>query len=247
MIQVHGIGNHRRRRIRNGGGSRKHCDRIGNAEAEAPPAAPAGGDPAHGALGRDLGPAVDSRRVEVTDDAGGEMFARREVERDVAAIVDISLREPPAFDQSCQHLVSDCACDRRHGRDETGAMGPDRLGHAPRDWPREARQYAADRLAKHIQFIDERRENVGEARPGLVVGPRDFVGFSEGLDDEIDRPVVQMQAAVLQKRPLRAHGRPYPGSSGQGWSLRQPVSWSVPRALMDSSGRTESMWPPSAR
>lgn len=44
-----------------------------------------------------------------------------------------------------------------------------------------------------------------EARDGLVVGGTTLIRLAEGFDDEVDRPVVEMQPlAVLQPVDLRA-------------------------------------------
>ena len=51
------------------------------------------------------------------EDAGAQLVARREMDRDVAAVVDIRLVECTARDQGLQHLVGDRAGDRRHRRD----------------------------------------------------------------------------------------------------------------------------------
>src|SRR6266481_2256355 len=90
IVDVHRIGDHRRRRIRLGRASGERGDRIGDAEAEAAAAAPAGGNAAHGAVGWNLGVAIDGGCGKIADDPRAEAFALREMERDIATIVDIS-------------------------------------------------------------------------------------------------------------------------------------------------------------
>ena len=93
MLHIDGIGDHRRRRIRLGRASGEHGDRIGNAEAEAATAAPAGGNAAHGAVGQDLGAAGELEHGALWHAPGG--YAMREVLGDAKAIVSSTKKVGP--------------------------------------------------------------------------------------------------------------------------------------------------------
>jgi hypothetical protein len=77
--------------------------------------------------------AVQCRVGDVGDQPGGQALALCEMQRDVAAIVDIGAREIAGGDQRPQHLVGDRAGDRRHRRDEDIAIRPASLDHATRN------------------------------------------------------------------------------------------------------------------
>ena len=145
------------------------------------------------------------------EDAGAQAVAGREMDRDVAAVVDIGLVERAAGQHRLQHLVGDGAGDGGHRRDEDGAMRPHGLGHAPRDRALQQRIGLADRPAQDRQLAHQRRQDVAEAIDGLAIGALDLVARAERLDDEVDRPVLQVQAAVGQ----RAARRSRPSSSSR--------------------------------
>ena len=56
----------------------------------------------------------------------------------------------------------------------------------------------ADGPAQQRQLGHQRLENIAEAGAGLRIGGLDLRRRTEGLDHEIDRPVLQVQAAVAQ-------------------------------------------------
>ena len=170
--------------------------RVGDAEREGSAAAARGGDAAHRAVVRQGHRAVER----LGEDAGAQAVAGREMDRDVAAVVDVGLVERAAGQHRLQHLVGDGAGDGGHRRDEDGTMRPHRLGHAPRDRALQQRIGVTDAAAQDRQLAHQRRQDVAEAIDGLPIRPLDLVAHAERLDDEVDRAVLQMQAAVGQTR-----------------------------------------------
>ena len=80
--------------------------------------------------------------------------------------------------------------------------GPDRFGHAPGDRTLEGGQRLADGLAQEPELARELGQDGGKALPSLVIGSLDLAAGAEGLDDEVDGAVVQMQAAVCKPGAL---------------------------------------------
>ena len=126
--------------------------------------------------------------------------AGRQMQGDVAAVVDVGLSSVRPAQQRLQHLVGDGAGDRGHRRDEDRAMRPDGRDHAPRD--RAAQQRIAPRRPARAAAA-ARATSVGRMSPKRVAGLRDrrastSAGVAERLDDQVDRPVLQVQPAVGQ-------------------------------------------------
>ena len=63
-----------------------------------------------------------------------------------------------------------------------------------------------DRAAQQGELIDQRLEHVLEAHPGLAIGKAHLVRAARRCDDEVDRPVLQVQPAVAEEAPGRAAG-----------------------------------------
>src|SRR5207247_383276 len=59
--------------------------------------------------------------------------------------------------------------------------------------------------AQFVQFTSERGKNIGKARPGLVVGAGHLLRRAGGLNDQVDRPVVEMEPPSGEQRALGAH------------------------------------------
>ena len=116
--------------------------------------------------------------------------------RNIAAVIDIGLGEVAALGQRRQHLLRHRAGHGRHGRDEMLPKGPDRLGHAPGDGALQGGHRLADRLAQEAELGGELGQDGGKALPSLIIGRRDLGGGAEGLDDEVDGAMIQMQAAI---------------------------------------------------
>ena len=134
-----------------------------------------------------------------------EGVVARQMDRDVAAIVhmrDVQIRHGG---HRRQHMVGDGAGDGRHGRDEIHPIGPDRGGHAACDGAREVGRQVAHRAAQHRQFRDQAGEQALEG--GLRGAEGVACAGALGADDEVDRAVLQVQAAVGQRQAV-GHGLP---------------------------------------
>jgi hypothetical protein len=100
------------------GGRRQHGDGISNAKRKTAAVATAGGNPSRGIVSMNDHGSHQSRRVRPLRQAHGKMFAVGQMQRDVAAIVDISLLKWRALQHRAENLFRDGASDRRHRRDE---------------------------------------------------------------------------------------------------------------------------------
>ena len=87
-------------------------------------------------------------------------------------------------------------------------MRPHGLGHAARHRALQQRIGIADRAAQRRKLAHQRRQDVAEALDRLGIGALDLGRRAERLDDEIDRPVLQVQAAVGQAGGNGAHWPP---------------------------------------
>jgi hypothetical protein len=154
------------------------------------------------------------------DDAGPQLLARREMDRDVATVVDIGLVERATVHEGRQHFVSHRARNRCHRRDVDRTMRPHGLGHAPRHRALKRGIALADRPPQRRQFADQAGKDVAEALDGLGIGAFDLGGRAEGLDDEVDRALLQMQPAVGQARGDRAgHRSSLPRRTWPAWAM----------------------------
>ena len=102
----------------------------------------------------------------------GELLAAGQMQRDVAAIVDVGAIEPRRAEHRAENFFRDAAGHRRHRRDEMiGRKRRHRRMHAARD---DTLQRAPSRIgspSKFDQFRAEFIEQAGEApRRGLVGG-----------------------------------------------------------------------------
>ena len=137
--------------------------------------------------------------------ADGELLATGQMQRDVAAIVDVGAIEPCRGQHRAENFFRDAARHRRHRRDEViGSKRRDRRMHAARD---DAFQRASNRiggLSQFNQLLAEFIEQAGEAPRRSLVGGAHLAFAALRLDDQIDRTVLQMQPlAVRKKRDLR--------------------------------------------
>ena len=147
------------------------------------------------------------RRQKIGDDAGAQLMAGRQVDRDVATVVDIGFVECAAADHRFQHFIGHGARDGGHRRDVDRTMRPHCVGHASRDRALQQRIGLADRPAQRGQLAYQRRQDVTKALDRLLVGEGDFIAHTERLDQKIDRTMLQMQAAVGQSGDLRTGHR----------------------------------------
>ena len=85
-----------------------------------------------------------------------------------------------------------------------GGKRRDRRMHAARDDALQRAARGIGRLAQRRQFLAEFIEQAGKAPRRGVIGGADLRRLPLGLDDQIDRTVLQMQPlAVGKKRDLR--------------------------------------------
>ena len=220
-------------------------------------AAPAAGrQPADRHGGRDLGDAVEARRLQALHHAGAEPLALGQVERDVAAVVHVGPLQATPGNHRLEHMIRDRAGDGRHGRHEHLPMGPCGRAHAPGDGARKRGCIVLHGLSQLDELGHEPLQQALERGGGLGVGQPRLVLRPEGLDDEVDGPVVHVQpTAVGQERDRGAAAHrppppfvlPFPAakSNGQGLSARQPVTRARSPPISARS-RMASMWPPRA-
>ncbi len=149
-------------------------------------------------------------------DAGAQLMAGRQVDSDVAAVVDIGFVEHAVAHQRLQHLVGNGAGYSCHGRDVDGAMRPHRLGHPARYWTLQQRIGLAHRATQCRELTHQRRQDVAKALDRLAVGSFDFVRCAEGFDDQVDRSVLKVQAAIRKSGGNGAHS--LPSSSRTLWA-----------------------------
>ncbi len=217
--QVDCIGNDGRRRVGLRCGPRQHGHAVGDAEREAAAMAAAGGDAARGIIGLDDHGPHHAEAIRPVHQADGELLAATEMQRDVAAIVDIGAIERRLIQHRTEDFLGHCARHRRHRRDEAvGREWRDGRMHAARD---DAFQHTAcrhGRLAQFDQFRTEFVEQAGEAPRRGIIGRANFRRSSLRAHDQVDRTVLQMQPpAIGKQRDLRSprHAR-RPGSNIKG-------------------------------
>lgn len=240
----------RRRRVGIGRAPCQHRHRVGNAEREGAAAPARGGEPAHGHPVGERHPRVERRRILFLDHRCCKALARRQVEGDIAAVIDVGALEAAAGRERRQDLVGDGARHRRHGGDEDRTVGPDRRGHAPRHRAGDGRHRRPHGPAQDIQLLDQLGEQAFEAPGGAGIGAVNLAWWPKSLGHDIDGPVVQMQAAaVRQQGHLRGaghDGRPPTGPIGQGFAGDQGRRSRRSPASTDSSATMLPTWPPRA-
>ena len=105
--------------------------------------------------------------IEFGNDSDIEVGAWRQVERNVAAIVDVSLLKAAAFEHCHQNLVGHRAGYRRHRRDKIARMRQTRIEHASCHRAGDAGMARIDRTPQRRQIVDELVENGTEPVPSL--------------------------------------------------------------------------------
>ena len=244
-----------------GGARRQRRHRIGDAERQATPAPPAGGQAAHARCGFNPGEPVEGRRRAEGHDAGCEGLAGGQEQGDVTAIVDVGLVQAAALHQRRQDLVGNGPGHRRHGRDENPMVGHGGPRHAPRHRPRDGGTGGADRGTEVHQLTGQFAEDRPEPRPRLLVGAGDLAAIPEGLDHQVDGAVLEMMAPPVaedgadRRRADGADGigaahrlAAAPGSGAPGHGARSCQRIALRRSAPATSSRRliESMWPPMA-
>src|SRR5260370_4768023 len=116
--QIDGIGNDGGGGVGLRSGPRQHGDSVGNAERKTAAVATAGRNPSRGIVSMNDHGSHQSRRVRPLRQAHGKMFAVGQMQRDVAAIGDISLLYWRALQHGTENFFGDGACYRCHRRNE---------------------------------------------------------------------------------------------------------------------------------
>ena len=239
--QIDGIGDDGGSGIGIGGTCRQHGHRIGDAEREAAAAPAAGGDAAQLVGGGERGLGEERGPVGTIDQSDAVARARRQMEGDVAAIVDEGAVEFRRRRHGREDFLGDGARHRRHRRDEAGTGVGERCPpHAAGDVAgREFRRRPAQQGKLGAQFIEDGRE----AAAGRGKCKRPGIAPTLGADDEVDGPVVKMEPAAIgqEARFHAAHGFT---ASGQGFPDFAPTRAWPCAAWMSASGWTSSIWPP---
>ena len=86
-------------------------------------------------------------------------------------------------------------------------MRPYRLGHAPCHRPPKLRRGLTDRSTQRRKFAHQIGQDTPKALDSLSISALDFDDGAEGLYDEVNRPLLQMQSAVGETRHDRAAQR----------------------------------------
>ena len=126
------------------------------------------------------------------------------MQRNVSAIVDIGAPQGRGPRHRGENLLGDRAGHRGHrGHEAMRAERRNGGGHAPGDdalGPRGSRRRGR---AQQRQFRAELVEDGHETARGACIGRLDRVAFAGSIDDQIDRPVVEMSAPIRQGADLR--------------------------------------------
>ena len=159
VFDIHRVGNHRRRGVGARGIGGEHRHTVGDAERKTAAAPAAGGNAAH-ARGRAhfespiehrLAPGCSRRPCDIGHHAHAQCVAGREVQRDIAAVVDEGAVDAVALvegDELLRHRARHCG----HRRDEALAVGVAGPPHAPRYRARQGAWLVAHRLAQQRQL-----------------------------------------------------------------------------------------------
>jgi hypothetical protein len=130
--QIHRIGDHRRGRIRLRGAGGQHRDGVGYAKRETASARARRRNSAHAIRCANFGRAEQRGPIRSIDEADAEALAFREMQRDVAAVVDVSAHEAGRrFEHRRKHFVGDAPGHRRHrGNEHLRRVRPHGVLHA---------------------------------------------------------------------------------------------------------------------
>ncbi len=129
----------------------------------------------------------------------------RQMQRDVAAIVDIGAIERRLAQHRAENFLRHAAGDRRHRRDEMiGGKRRHRRMHAARDLALQQALRRIGGLTQQRQLVAEFVEQTGEAASRGVIGRAHARLAATRLHDQVDRTILQMQPpAVRQPSDLR--------------------------------------------
>jgi len=203
VVDVHAVRDHRRRGIRFGRRRSQYSHAVCNPKTETTPAPATRRDAAHGYLCShfkiavepcDLAP-LDAAEVGVQADAIG--MPRREMQCDVAAVVHICACNREVRSEERDQLIRDGAGDCCHRRDELRAIRPARFEHAARNGAFEVCMLF-DWLAQSRELVYEFDENDLESGPGKLDCIVDGGLSAVGANDQVDRAMLEMPAAVRE-------------------------------------------------
>ena len=107
-------------------------------------------------------------------------------------------RSTPRHAKEADHLVGHCAGHRRHRGDELLAVRPARRHHAPAPPARAHRTPPAPAERSSCSSPTSSARTSLKALPRALHGSVDGVALAVGADDEIDRPVLEVPAAVAE-------------------------------------------------
>src|SRR5258708_5543694 len=164
------------------------------------------------------------------------MFAIGKMQRDVAAIVDVSARELRFTQHRAENFFGDRACNGRHRRNKTiFGEWSHRFKHAARDGALQQALSWISSLAQQWQLSAEFIKQAGETPHCCLIRRVHLSLAAASLHDQVDRTILQMKPpAVRQKPDLRRsrHAR-LPGADCSESVCRFSVL-----SLSDASGRT---------
>ncbi len=248
--QVDRVGDNGCRRVRRRGCPGQDSHGFGYPEREGSSAPAARRDPKHRVLRPDGRGPEEAGPVGPVDEPHPHALARRKVDRDVATIVHRSPGQGRGSQHRVQDLLGNAARDRSHWGDEgIGSVRRDRLLHAPGDRAGE-RPFRPIWRTQLAEFRAELIQHAAEPLGRRFIGRPHRVLRAHRIDDEIDRPVLQVQApAIGEHADLRPHPASLRGSEGprgQGLSPRgRTERRSGARPRTSDNLRTSPTWPPS--
>ncbi len=203
--QIDGIGNDSSGGIRPCCGSRQYRDGIGDAERETAAMTAAGGDAARGVTGLDHKRSHHTRLIRSVHHTDRKLLPLGQMQRDVAAIVDVSALKRRCIQHRAQNLFGHGTGNGGHRGDEMlGGEWRHRIMHAACDDTPQQAPRRVGWLAQCRQFFAELIQQTGEAPGGGLIGGADIDLIALCFDDQVDRTVLQMQSlAVGEPRDLR--------------------------------------------
>jgi len=131
----------------------------------------------------------------------GEVLAAGQMQRDVAAIVDIGAIELGCAQHGDENFFCDGTGHRRHRRDEMiGGIGRDCRVHAAGNHPFQAALRRIGGPTQRRQLFAEFIEQAGKTPRCGVIGRANLRRLPFGLNDQINWTVLQMQPLAVRKK-----------------------------------------------
>jgi len=201
VLHIHAVCDHRCCSVRLRSCRCQDAHAVSDAKAEAPSTPAARREAAHGHLCchfeiavecRDFAP-LDAAEIGVQADAIA--LSRREMQCDVATVVDVCARDRGVGTKEGDQLVGNCPGDSCHWGDELRAMRPACFEHAAGNRALEVGGLL-DGLAEYVELTHEFHQDGLEPSPGKLDCVVDRRLGTVRADDQIDRAVLEMPAAV---------------------------------------------------